>query len=158
MIEHMSFARDKVYVGHLLITTQRCTAQDSAFNHSHNFIVISSFMGDAPLLIFITEWLLTYVYIRALQDTTGKGRNIECWRSDRGGDDLLLAIGSGDGVDLPLRDKGPVTVSCSVCDFLTGKATLNRGSRPHKSEGAASSTKSQHHQLTNTLQDLPTTS
>ena len=47
------------------ITTQRCTAQDSAFNHSHNFIVISSFMGDAPLLIFITEWLLTYVYIRA---------------------------------------------------------------------------------------------
>ena len=56
------------------ITTQRCTAQDSAFNHSHNFIVISSFMGDAPLLIFITEWLLTYVYIRALQDTTGKGQ------------------------------------------------------------------------------------
>ncbi len=34
------------------------------------------------------------------------GRNIECWLSDRGG---LLA---GDGVDLPLRDKGPVTVSC----------------------------------------------
>ena len=31
-------------------------------------------MGDAPLLIFITEWLLTYVYIRALQDTTGKGQ------------------------------------------------------------------------------------
>ncbi len=31
-------------------------------------------MGDAPLLIFITEWLLTYVYIRALQHTTGKGQ------------------------------------------------------------------------------------
>ncbi len=42
----------------------------------------------------------------------GLCRNIECWLSDRGGDDLLLAIGSGDGVDLPLRDKGPVTVSC----------------------------------------------
>ena len=55
----------------------------------------------------VIHWVLTlYGCMDGAMILSLPGRNIECWLSDRGGDDLLLA---GDGVDLPLR---PVTVSC----------------------------------------------
>ncbi len=65
---------------------------------------------SAVFHIVMIHWVLNlYGCMDGAMILSLPGRNIECWLSDRGGDDLLLA---GDGVDLPLRDKGPVTVSC----------------------------------------------
>ena len=59
---------------------------------------------SAVFHIVMIHWVLTlYGCMDGAMILSLPGRNIECWLSDR---DLLF------GVDLPLRDKGPVTVSC----------------------------------------------
>ncbi len=65
---------------------------------------------SAVFHIVMIHWVLNlYGCMDGAMILSLPGRNIECWLSDRGEDNLLLA---GDGVDLPLRDKGPVIVSC----------------------------------------------
>ncbi len=56
---------------------------------------------SAVFHIVMIHWVLNlYGCMDGAMILSLPGRNIECWLS------------AGDGVDLPLRDKGPVTVSC----------------------------------------------
>ncbi len=71
---------------------------------------------SAVFHIVMIHWVLTlYGCMDGAMILSLPGRNIECWLSDRGGDDLLLA---GDGVDLPLRDSYCIMYKYSVaCTF-----------------------------------------
>ena len=74
---------------------------------------------SAVFHIVMIHWVLTlYGCMDGAMILSLPGRNIECWLSDRGGDDLLLA---GDGVDLPLRDKVmyEYSVACTFCSIIS---------------------------------------